>query len=281
MGAVQQPPAPLTLAREPPAHRRPGAEARRCRQHGVELEAAAFAPRCVRRSQPAIRSRRPSRATGLFVVQDEASQLVAGSSAPAPASACSTPAPPRAEKRPRWLRRWAIEGSSWRPTSRAPGRSARSDRSLRRARNRVRVVQADAAAAALSPQVFDCVLLDAPCSGLGTLRRDPDIKWRRTRTNCRRLPRAQLAMLNAAASVVRPGGRLVYATCSSEPEENEEVVAAFLARGRVPGQSRRRPRWPARIRPMAGPAGYMRTLPHRTGSRRSSAPCSRVTGSGD
>ena len=76
---------------------------------------------------------------------------------------------------------------------------------------------------------FDRVLVDAPCSGLGTIRRDPDIKWRRTATDLQEFAVTQHDLLSRAARVVRPGGRLVYATCSSEPEENEHVVARFLA----------------------------------------------------
>ena len=76
---------------------------------------------------------------------------------------------------------------------------------------------------------FDRVLVDAPCSGLGTVRRDPDIKWRRHEDDFAGLAERQLVLLQRAAAVVRPGGRLVYATCSSEPEENEMVVDRFLA----------------------------------------------------
>jgi 16S rRNA (cytosine967-C5)-methyltransferase len=75
---------------------------------------------------------------------------------------------------------------------------------------------------------FDRVLVDAPCSGLGTVRRDPDIKWRRREHELPGLAGRQLALLDRAARVVRSGGRLVYATCSSEPDENEQVVDAFL-----------------------------------------------------
>jgi len=77
--------------------------------------------------------------------------------------------------------------------------------------------------------VFDRVLVDAPCSGLGTIRRDPDIRWRRSEADLPGLARAQVSLLSRAAEAVRAGGRLVYATCSSEPEENEDVVEAFLA----------------------------------------------------
>lgn len=75
---------------------------------------------------------------------------------------------------------------------------------------------------------FDRVLVDAPCSGLGTVRRDPDIRWRRREEELADLARDQIALLSRAAEVVRRGGRLIYATCSSEPEENEGVVDAFL-----------------------------------------------------
>jgi 16S rRNA (cytosine967-C5)-methyltransferase len=75
----------------------------------------------------------------------------------------------------------------------------------------------------------DRVLVDAPCSGLGTLRRNPDLKWRQSEQSVTELAVKQGAILAAAARVVRPGGRLVYATCSILAEENEHIVDAFLA----------------------------------------------------
>ncbi|GIZ51475.1 RsmB/NOP family class I SAM-dependent RNA methyltransferase [Noviherbaspirillum aridicola] len=76
---------------------------------------------------------------------------------------------------------------------------------------------------------IDRVLVDAPCSGLGTLRRNPDMKWRQTPESVVELNVKQAAILAGAARLIKPGGRLVYATCSLLPEENEEIAAAFLS----------------------------------------------------
>ena len=75
----------------------------------------------------------------------------------------------------------------------------------------------------------DRVLVDAPCSGLGTLRRNPDLKWRQSPQSVDELNVKQAAILAAAAKLLKPGGRLVYATCSILGEENEAIVDAFLA----------------------------------------------------
>ena len=92
----------------------------------------------------------------------------------------------------------------------------------------VRIVGADA----LRPpfrQAFDSVLLDAPCSGAGTLARHPDIRWRLASDEPQRQAQRQREMIESLAPLVASGGKLVYATCSTEPEENEDVVGPFLA----------------------------------------------------
>ena len=76
---------------------------------------------------------------------------------------------------------------------------------------------------------IDRVLVDAPCSGLGTLRRNPDVKWRQTPQSLVELNEKQASILAGAARLVKAGGRLVYATCSILDEENEAIVASFLA----------------------------------------------------
>jgi 16S rRNA (cytosine967-C5)-methyltransferase len=79
---------------------------------------------------------------------------------------------------------------------------------------------------------FDRILVDAPCSGTGTLRRNPEIKWKLQPDDIEDLQGRQVAILRNALAVLAPGGRLVYSTCSVEPEENE-AVPAFAGLGRV------------------------------------------------
>jgi 16S rRNA (cytosine967-C5)-methyltransferase len=78
--------------------------------------------------------------------------------------------------------------------------------------------------------LFDAVLVDAPCTGLGTVRRHPEIRWRRTEPDLYGAAALQGRILDAVAHHVRPGGALIYAVCSPEPEEGEQVVDRFLAR---------------------------------------------------
>lgn len=92
----------------------------------------------------------------------------------------------------------------------------------------VRVVGLDGTRSLPFRRPFSSVLVDAPCSGLATIRRDPEVRWRRHPNDFPDLVRRQLALLTTASSAVAPGGQLVYATCSSEPEENQWVVDRFL-----------------------------------------------------
>jgi 16S rRNA (cytosine967-C5)-methyltransferase len=126
-----------------------------------------------------------------------------------------------------------------------------------------RVVALDATRPLPFAAAFDRVLVDAPCSGLGTLRRDPDLKWTRHEADLPRLAAVQHTMLTSAADVVRPGGHLIYATCSSEPEENEDVVHQWLA-----GRTDFRLASPTETQvggTFVGADGLFRTLPFRDG----------------
>ncbi|NQW03632.1 MAG: 16S rRNA (cytosine(967)-C(5))-methyltransferase RsmB [Acidobacteria bacterium] len=119
-----------------------------------------------------------------------------------------------------------------------------------------RIVTLDASRPLPFDAVFDRVMVDVPCSGLGTLRRDPDVRWAVTLESLPELVGTQRRILAEAARVVRPGGTLVYATCSSEPDENDEVVEAFLADSASFTE-----------RPLSGPGtdtrGRLRTMPPR------------------
>lgn len=140
-------------------------------------------------------------------------------------------------------------------------RAARLVENLRRAGSgRERVVLADAAFPAVRP--VDAVLLDAPCLGTGTFARHPEARLRVSPAALRALARTQAALLAGVASAVRPGGLLVYATCSLEPEENEDQVAAFL---RAHPDFRRDPS--AALPPdCLSPDGDLALLPHRHGT---------------
>jgi len=130
----------------------------------------------------------------------------------------------------------------------------------------VSVQQVPATGALPFAATFDRVLVDAPCSGLGTIRRDPDIRWRRSAQDLPALASQQVMLLERAAPTVRVGGRLVYATCSSEPEENEQVVDRFRAA---------HPEWtlvdlrsvplPGHVHLLVDDRGMFRTLPFRDG----------------
>jgi 16S rRNA (cytosine967-C5)-methyltransferase len=129
----------------------------------------------------------------------------------------------------------------------------------------VRLVQADVTVPLPFRGTFSCVVVDAPCSGLGILRRDPDIRWRRQESDLAVLAATQRQMLQNAAAVVAPGGRLVYATCSSEPEENEQVADWFLQSTDRFTLLNARDAHPALPESVVDGRGHLRTVPDRHG----------------
>jgi 16S rRNA (cytosine967-C5)-methyltransferase len=111
----------------------------------------------------------------------------------------------------------------------------------------------------LSPAVrVDRILIDAPCTGTGTLRQNPEIKWRLGPGDSRRLAEVQLSLLTNGSKVLKEGGRLVYSTCSIEPEENEEVIRRFLD-----GHSSFRIVRPDLASELMTTDNFVRTYPHR------------------
>ncbi len=122
----------------------------------------------------------------------------------------------------------AAAGATVTAVDRSPERLARLNENLKRLSLSAEVVASDARDFSGGP--YDAVLLDAPCSATGTIRRHPDVAWTRGPQEIASLASLQAALLDRAAGLVAPGGRLVYSTCSLEPEEGEAQIAAFLAR---------------------------------------------------
>jgi len=256
-------PAPLTLRANTLKMSR-DALAAALRQLDVDTQPARFAPDAlvVITGNPLLT---PLAHSGAFVVQDEASQLV-GLFAAATAGerildACASPGGKTTQM-----------AAAMRDTGLIVATDVRGRRVELLARTvaasgarSVRVVHADARGPAPFRAHFDAALVDAPCSGLGTIRRDPDVRWRRSEGDLASLAEAQREMLAQLAPVIRPGGRLIYSTCSSEPEENQAVVDAFLADH--PDFSRRVP--PAfdraELRALVDADGALQTFPFRDG----------------
>ena len=233
--------------------------------HGVSTEPARFAPDglYVTRGQP---MRTPVVGAGEGVLQDEASQLVTLLAEARPGQwvldACAAPGGKTVALAAAMADTGQLVAVDVRPRRmRLLARTVASSGATC-----VRLVQADLARGLPFSRGFDCVFVDAPCSGLGTVRREPDVKWRRGEADLAAFATRQQRMLAEAARHVAPGGRLVYATCSSEPEENEAVVEAFLAahgaferidpRTEAPGTP---------LAPVLDPAGALRTTPHEHG----------------
>ncbi len=131
----------------------------------------------------------------------------------------------------------------------------------------VRMVRLDATQELPFRREFDRILVDAPCSGTGTLGRNPEIKWRLTLDDLQRLPAMQSKILANALSRLAPGGRLVYATCSLEPEENEKVVESALSAAagyRLLTRTELAESLP-RIAPLIDAHGYFHTRPDLDG----------------
>ena len=201
-------------------------------------------------------------ADGSFAVQDEASMLVARLLAPEPGSTvadvCAAPGTKTTH-----LAQLMDDRGKVLAFDPQPARLARVGEAA--ARLGLTIIDArDGGVEALASafgRACDGVLVDAPCSNLGVLRRNPDVKWRRRPEDLVQVSRRQAEILAAAATMVKPGGRLVYATCSLEPEENDDVVRDFLA-----GHPGFAPDPPDTFPLPLDADGTLRCLPHRDGT---------------
>jgi len=229
------------------------------RERGFDAQAGRYATSSIVIAGPV------RRVDGIAVVQGEASQLVVELLDPRPGDrvldACAAPGGKTAAIAAR-------VGPGGSVVACDPGRNAaeRIRASLRNAGigEGVEIQSCGVEALGAKTVAFDAVLVDAPCSGLGTLRQHPEIRWRRTPRDLDELSERQRAILAAAARFVRPGGRLVYSTCTIARIENDDVVEAFL--GSHPEFSRDRiEALPASLAACCGASGTLRTFPHRDG----------------
>ena len=108
---------------------------------------------------------------------------------------------------------------------------------------------------------FDAILIDPPCTGTGTIRRHPDIGWIKKASDITALAAMQSRMLDKAAEMVRPGGLIVFCTCSIEPEEGEMQIQAFLRRNPDIARLPIEPDEVGGLREILNDSGEMRTLP--------------------
>ena len=124
------------------------------------------------------------------------------------------------------------------------------------------LVAGDARCAPFKTDRFDLILVDAPCSGLGTIQKHPDIKWRRSLDEILDFQRLQSEILSEAGRLLKPGGTMVYCTCTMDPSENEEVIKQFLENHQ--NKYRLVPP-PAQLSPFISDSSFLRTFPHTHG----------------
>jgi 16S rRNA (cytosine967-C5)-methyltransferase len=187
--------------------------------HGVQVEGRHHIP-----GLPGFRE-------GLFAVQDEASQMVAFLLDPQAGErvldTCAAPG----GKATHLAQLMGNQGELLAMDNAGSKLPLILDTAVRLGITNIRTRAADLLqSGALPAAAFDRVLLDAPCSGLGVIRRNPEAKWRLTSDDITRLAAVQKSMLKNAARLLRPGGVLVYSTCSTSQQENEDVVRDFLSR---------------------------------------------------
>lgn len=233
---------------------------------GISAEPSRFSPEGIQVSDRVTVISLPGFDTGLFMVQDEASQIATHLLAPQPGEKildiCAAPG----GKATHLAQLMSDQGRIV-----ATDLNARRIRRIRESADRLGLTSIQPLAGdALTPgyqqgTLFDRILLDAPCSGLGVIRRNPEAKWRLTPTELTRCASRQRLLIDAAAALLRPGGILVYATCSTAVEEDEAVVADFISRHPefvVENGAELFPDWAD----LFDGSGYLRVWPHRHGT---------------
>ncbi len=226
-----------------------GAETREARSSPAGIEIL---------SSPGLRSL-PSYDQGWFMVQDEAAQLIGFLLSPRPGErvldACAAPGGKATHLAELMQNRGSVVAleSDGERVARIVENSGRVGASI--------VVPVEGDARSFREGRFDKILIDAPCSGLGVLRRHPDGRWNKKERTIAERAVIQKQILENCAGLLKPGGALVYATCTTEPEENEDVVADFLESHREFTVGDPRPFLPAPAGMLVDKSGFFRTVP--------------------
>jgi 16S rRNA (cytosine967-C5)-methyltransferase len=238
----------------------------RLQEEGVTAGPCQYAPDGLTITSPVSLPGLKSFSEGLFVVQDEASQLAAHLLSPEPGDSildlCAAPGGKTG---------YLAELTGDTCTLVACDRNPRKLALIREAMERLGIqsitttlLDATKPLDKLQPALFDRILVDAPCSGLGVIHRNPEGKWWKEPADPARLAVTQLAIVANAASRLKPGGVMVYSTCSTSLEENEQVVDNFLSghpEFMVEPVSRALPQ----LATMETGKGFFRSWPHRHG----------------
>jgi 16S rRNA (cytosine967-C5)-methyltransferase len=202
---------------------------------------------------------------GFFHAQSEASQIIAHLLAPAPGATVVDCSAAPGGKATHLAEIIGARGHVMALDVNFAGLRTTREIAQRLGHRNVFLARADIAKAIpLRPASFDYVLLDAPCTGTGTLRQHPEIRWRLRPSDPPRMAKLQLTMLRSAAALLRPGGAMVYSVCSLMPEEGHDVVARFLA-DNPQFEIDSHPPAPAQIADLIRNDGTLLTRPDRSG----------------
>ena len=219
--------APLCLRVNQNVHSREQIQ-RQLKQAGIDCHPGTLSTSALYLAQPRAVESIPTFASGGLSVQDEAAQLSAFLLDPQPGErildACAAPGGKTChllEMQPKLEQLIALDQDEV--------RLQRVQQNLDRLQLSAQCVASSLQAyAATQPEPFDRILLDAPCSATGVIRRHPDIKWLRKKADIKRISALQAELINLAFSLLKPGGTLLYATCSVLPQENERIVEGLL-----------------------------------------------------
>ncbi len=252
-----QPP-PTDLRVEPPLNM---ADARAAlAEEGVTAEPFPFVPRCLRVRSGKVAGGPLHRSNSVFI-QEAGSQLIpylldlkAGDQV---LDACAAPGA-KATEMSRWNQPGSVVALEYRP----PRLAVMATLSKRLGCSNLLPVAGDAGKLPFHKSFFH-ILLDAPCSSLGTLARNPDIKWRLNENSLRSHAEEQARLLESCAALLARGGKLAYSTCSTEPEENEEVIGHFLNRHHEFRTTPPPPSFPRQARELLSGEGAFITRPER------------------